>query len=298
MLVIMPGFGKPLLEEKFDSLLHNIKSIPKDSDYIIFQYSDIPEHLLATLPSNVKLVRNSEGFAHRFLSLYKEDYVNKNGYSHVLLLLDDIKLHSWIPDETIQPTEYEIFSPTVSEYIMTPWKYMIHSKNDLPNQVFTSDFLELFAFYMTSKTFMHYCTFLSKKNPWGWGVDLIKREHMHLHPVLFNDWKMDHWKLGTSTPVYTTEDPTNDYLMSYGTTFDECVKREFYRENYDLLDMEMRNKPAGKLNYFEIGITKYPNKKARSRNLAKTLVISCFVPLAGTILLGGLYFFFKGKKAE
>jgi hypothetical protein len=256
ILVIMPGMGNPMIEEKIDSLLDNIRVLPVDTEYLIFQYSVIPEELIAKLPmERIKFILDqdkSNGFAHRFLSLSESDYVVKNGYSHVLLLLDDIRMHSWMPgDLNIHPTEHEIFSPVLSEYNMTPWKFMCGTKNDEAGLVFTSDFLELFAFYMQAKTFMHYCKFLWKPNPWGWGVDLIKREHMHVHPVLFNDWKMDHWKLGTSTPKYISEDPTGDYLKMYGLTFIGTLPRETYREIYDLADFEMRSKPAELLSFVE-----------------------------------------------
>jgi hypothetical protein len=239
LLVIIPGLGSPLIERKFESLHTNIKYIPEDADYLIFRYSDIPEELLSTLPANTKVIFDKGGFSNRFLEVANGDYTD--GYSHVFIVLDDITIHSWIPDKTSEPTDYEIFSPTLSMSNMTMHQYLVHNDQELTTDVYTGDFLELFAYYMTVTAFKKYSEFLTNENPWGWGVDLIIREHVDLHPVIFNGWTMDHWKPGTTTPA--NGDPCNDYLRKFDTSFAECSKRFNERVEYDMANFEIRALP-------------------------------------------------------
>jgi hypothetical protein len=246
LLVIVPGLGEPLINRKVESLQRNMQLIPSTAEYLIFYYSPLPSDLLANLPRKVTLVYNNEGFAHRFLDYATSDYVKNGGFSHILIILDDITLHSWIPLKHIEPTDYEIFSPVLSKSNMTLWQYMIHDDQTSPNQVYTNDFLELFAYYMTVNAFCQYWKFFSKISPWTWGMDLIIRSHMDLHPVLINDWKMDHWKPGTTTPrIYDSWDPCNDYLKLYGTSFEECRERDLMRRSYDIYNLNYRqHKPS------------------------------------------------------
>jgi hypothetical protein len=245
LLVFIPGFGKPLIPEKLECLRNNISKLPSDADYWIFNYSDIPQ--TTEFPSNVKWIPNKGSIADRFLDYGNTDELKALGYTHIFIVLDDVRLNSWIIPE-VEPTDFEIFSPVhsstsnVNRFLHSD---EIHNPDLSPMSVFSVQRLELFAYYMTINGFGHYLKFITRDNPWTWGMDFIIQRCVRMHPVVFNDWIFTHWKSGSSTPSTDKgRKQFREYLKLHGTTKEYEKQRKVSRSVYDLTNFEIRNKPA------------------------------------------------------
>ncbi len=213
LLVVIPGFGDPEWDRKVDVLYQNMAILEKpwvwSVDYVICQYTPetvrrLPDEL-RTRP-NVRVIDCSKDdvpvLGNNLLKYVPPGYVESKGYTHVMLLLDDILLDkATVNLEDIkklqEAAKLDVVSPALKKEGMSYWTYMAtpHARDPRVNKdpiLRIMNRCELFCYFMTPDAYQRYYGFIHPKNPWLWGMDMMLRTHMEFRVGIIHPMKMLH----------------------------------------------------------------------------------------------------------
>jgi hypothetical protein len=201
LLVVVPGFGKPQLDNKKQWLHENMALIKNTFtgriDLRIFNYEKEPLNLNIT---GINITEHIEpGYLGEFIYKYVQpDSVLK--YDYILILLDDIQL---LPPTDIDSMihqyntgGYNILSPSLSrcsQYITH--KHMATQSN---NTVRNVKWVELFCYLMDKESYIKYHSLFDKNTRWMWGIDSCGLPFIGLVCGLHDGITMRHNILGKS----------------------------------------------------------------------------------------------------
>lgn len=212
LIVIIPGFGEPHLDQKIEILHQNIRILSnhpwKSLSIHVFVYTPnesletTTAQLLTQLPSNVyfhKGPRFDHGIVGEFIKLTK-DVIAFENTSHVLILLDDVELKEpWNWKRLLFYQSFfdiDILSPTLTLDSAYVFPYMLHEIVPEKNNSilkFTSA-CELFCMLMRKDAFEKYRAAIDTDvNPWLWGLDLVLFKYLKFKVALANAFTMKHY---------------------------------------------------------------------------------------------------------
>jgi hypothetical protein len=197
ILVVIPGFGQPHVENKLKVLKGNLNLICQTNaslgqtnaslDLILFHYSiddnlNVSDHLEDQKERFGKItIINEKGILGQFIYKYLKQELIEN-YDYVFMILDDIVLQpNFNLDQMIQiyqEHQFSLLSPSLTPGSRTCHRDMISLKNNKGGRVVTV--VEFFCYLMSGKKFIEYQALFTTDTVWCWGLPRV------LHPI---GWK-------------------------------------------------------------------------------------------------------------
>lgn len=197
LLVIVPGFGVPYLDEKKRFLRHNITVIRSTFEgrivVRIFNYSHSTHGLVGLEMEGVEIVETAEaGIIGQFMYRHLPAAVVCSEFDHIMLMLDDITLD---PQTNITDliqyqlhANYDVLSPSLTPHSMLSHGIMVQ-RFDMAGCTRRTNFLELFLYLMTPAAYEKYLSLFDDDTAWTWGLDLC------LHVQGFRLGIVDRWPI-------------------------------------------------------------------------------------------------------
>jgi hypothetical protein len=243
LFVIVPGFGKPYIENKKEFLSQNVMQVlskyPGTVNVLVCVYD--AEEFQSLKPMAYNNVSVSFIGQTGIVSQYLIDFavpgrLRAEGYKHVMILLDDIVLHpeTWHWGEILQYIKdfsLDIVSPTLTPASISQHPYMF-SEKDLSLRIATV--CEMFCYLFSSvEAYEKYYSYLDRNNPWNWGLDLMLWKWFGLRVGLLDETLMTHTISSGGGMIYGLGDPNQmmcQYLAKYGLTWEDlrCQKDRLY----------------------------------------------------------------------
>jgi hypothetical protein len=201
ILVCWTGLGEGNLAEKEQWIAENLQIIEATKgdnvvEYLAFSYNN----KVVKLPDLIKVIyRKGIVFQYMFEELIPEQLREK--YDYVLLLLDDINLHtSFSLDEYIQiykRNNLNVLQCALDARTKLSHKWMLVDPLREIGRV--TNMAEYFIYLMDMDSYeKYYKTFLSKYTFWGWGIDLNLWNVGKLRVGILDKWPIWHRILGSS----------------------------------------------------------------------------------------------------
>lgn len=182
ILWIVPGFGKPNLEEKERIVENNKLMVGNDYsiDMEVYKYTD-----------------DKPGIVGQFLKTFCSP-ARVNQYDCVMLSLDDIEFTKPVPWEFIMENlkKYDIISPSLEEDSFTTFPHM--KNNRIPDEISKTSCAEFFCYFMTPKAYATWWGYIRDYNPWLWGMELCSTKVMNLTVGIMKNYQIKHWFHGGS----------------------------------------------------------------------------------------------------
>ena len=176
LLVIIPGFGgsKEHIELKKKLIFKNLELIRKTYngilDVIIFCYSNQSVEL------NIKDINIKEIFESGIIGQFIYKYIKQTivkKYNNLIIMLDDIELNinTNINKLINLQNKYnvDIISPSLSRDSEYSHDFML--QDTVNNKIRDVNFMELFFYLFTQKSFLKWFELLDEKCAWLWGID-------------------------------------------------------------------------------------------------------------------------------
>lgn len=249
LFVIVPGFGRPHTLEKVRILESNIQYIRKypwarlhfricvyDPEAFLYVPSSLRED-----PSMEWIVR--QGIVGEFLHTCAPPSVT-SAFDFVLILLDDIELHSNVDFARILRYHnmfgFDIYSPTLTSGSKYQFEYML-SRPESSASLMVVSACEAFCYFMSSASYAKYYEHINPHaNPWLWGMDMCLSKCIGLRPCLLNHMMMTHYYKNECYQLRPDQDPVQGYnyvLERYGVTTQELANQLAVR--YSIVDHEL-----------------------------------------------------------
>lgn len=219
--VIIPGYGGPQHELKRRLIASNIKKLKTSGIFgrvitRVMQY-DPAAPVLEEIDEQYHMDGSKVG---TFLHDKCKNAGDDDDVDYVMLLLDDVELMDTLNiQELVKGLDYcDIVSPSLTEKGV--YEYMVGSGT---NSIKITRACELFCYLMTPAAYRTWHSFLSPKNPWCWGMDLILWDIMNLRVGIFQNQHMRHHLHGVSyvPGIDMPMTQCKDYLATYGKTVEE-----------------------------------------------------------------------------
>lgn len=240
LYVVIPGFGKPHLQEKiaiFENNMRVLSSYPYEWYLTVCIYDEdlsIREKLqsivMSYLPETHICFIQEKGIVGQFIKKYASpQQLLNNSIQYVMLLLDDVELiaSSWSWNKLIYDYNqqgYDLCSPTMTHDSKYLFSYMLtkHVWNERNiDAIFITSACEFFCYFMNLKTYVRYYNEIQETHPWMWGIDLVLTKHLHLKVAMLNYLQMKHYFQNTSTYSESTLEvfeKMREYLDKYKET--------------------------------------------------------------------------------
>jgi hypothetical protein len=162
------------------------------------------------------------------------EYIQSKGYTHVMLLLDDILLDKLTMcfenvKKLQEAAKLDIVSPALKEERMSYWNYMAtpHGRDPRVNKdpiLRIMNRCELFCYLMTPNAYQRYYQFIHPSNPWLWGMDLMLRTHMEFRVGIIHPMKMMHEPTPHKQERQTERTKEmHDYFAMHSVTHDKLL---------------------------------------------------------------------------
>jgi hypothetical protein len=237
LFVLVPGFGHPHVDLKRHILISNLSllsTFPGKVDVLVCHYStDVDLALPPTSYNNHHLGINiikEPGIVAQFIHRHAEPVaLASQGYTHVMLLLDDVQLNprdfSWPTALTyLHDFHLDVLSPSLthdSKYVF-PWM-LTHIQDGTHLHIVPC--CELFCYLLPMASFARYYAYLDpENNPWNWGLDMMLHKVCDLRVGIANDLTMKHY-LVTQNHGTASSSPTSASASASSThnPFDQVV---------------------------------------------------------------------------
>ena len=234
LCVIIPGFGAPHLDEKIKILNNNLEVLsrfPGSISVRLCVYDMDP-----TLPSRLEELLSFYGVAFQLFQepgvvaqfivrhAHPKSLVDSPTPTHVMILLDDVELHStsWTWANVLYDYEnqcLDIASPTLTDDSKILFPYMQHTVAGL-DLIKISSACELFCYFMRTSVYEKYYAQLSMEHPLLWGIDLVLTKHLGFKVALLNYCEMKHYYQQKQTNESDIEPflQMAKYLSKFGET--------------------------------------------------------------------------------
>lgn len=176
VLVVVPGYGSPNVDEKEEILKHNLSLIEKTKgNYSVFflvrQYDSFMKKI--NFPS-VKTIY-IPGFIGGFLRKYLKP--NSINFEYILIILDDVVLHpSFSLEKFIEyykKYHFDILSTSIEERQCDQHVMWTMKRNIGKNVIRVVNFIELFCYLMDKKAYERYHSLIKDYSELMWGIDCI-----------------------------------------------------------------------------------------------------------------------------
>lgn len=249
LFVIVPGFGRPHLAEKFDILRNNlqvIQSYPWSKLKIRVCVYD-PD-AIASLPEDLRNHPDIEWIVEPGIV---GQYIKRNahpetvaGYTYMLIVLDDIKLHNNVSFDTLLRYDamfrFDIYSPSMCSESKYQFEYML-SKPAMISHILATTACEAFCYFMPLASFTKYYEHIEPdKNPWLWGMDMCILKCIGLRPAILNHMVMTHYYKNECYALRADKDPVEGYnyvMEKYGVSTAELSEQKAVL--YHIIDTEL-----------------------------------------------------------
>lgn len=220
LFVIIPGFGLPQIELKFDILRNNLKRIKAYPwkqlriHICIYDDTDIPYDILKENPE-IDISRHP-GIVGDFLIQHANPEAIHD-FSHILILLDDIAL---VPNVNFRRMLYlqeffrlDILSPSLTLDSHSVYQYMLTSDDHFEFKI--SPTCEMFCYFMPYESYKKYYPHIDPQNPWMWGLDLVLERQIGMKVAIMNVMNMKHFLKSTCYSLHPDKDPVQgmEYVL-------------------------------------------------------------------------------------
>lgn len=214
LFVLVTGFGEPYWDHKVSILTENLRKIteyPWDHLHVrVCQYENpesqkhrIPEELVSKY--NLEVLY-SPGIVGDFIRLHGNPR-DLQGYTHVLLLLDDVEIISVDFEQALayqRDLSLDLLSLSMTRDSKCVNPYMLQQPN-VGLRVTTA--CEYFWYLFPMSGYVKYYPHVYPDNPWMWGLDLVLHKHLKLNVGILGRMTMRHWYSGTSYSRRPDKDP-------------------------------------------------------------------------------------------
>lgn len=238
LFVIVPGFGRPHIEEKIRILQNNIARIKTHT------WSKLVIKVCIYDPEAIKYIP-SELWNDTFIQWVSEpgivaQYIHRHAnpsetgmFDYVMFLLDDIELTDSVRfDRMINYVNmfgFDIVSPTLSLCSKYQFEYM-RTKPDMIFDILVTSACEAFCYFMPSKSFARYYTHIEpERNPWMWGMDMCIYKSIGMKTAILNKMVMIHHYKNECYVMHPDVNPCDGYnviLEKYGVTSTELADQK------------------------------------------------------------------------
>lgn len=223
--IIIPGFGKPCLDDKIAILKNNLEVIARtapldaklDVHLHVYDDSTMPVGEYA-LPFHV---HRKAGIVGNFIEQHAKDPTIHES-EKVMMILDDVELNeSFNLREAIRIQEnmfFDIISPTLTQDSPTFYDYMRTCHTNTPVVHITSA-CEMFCYVMPTNSFLKWAQHLDPRNPWLWGMDLLLTRKFDLRVGMLPSMTVTHYFQSLSYDAHPHIKPFecfHAYLRKYG----------------------------------------------------------------------------------
>jgi hypothetical protein len=246
LFVLIPGMGDPHWAEKSAILARNMAVIRRGP------WKDVEVHACVYTPGRRLEVERvvahyGPGIVGDFLLRHcRPDDLQEKGFTHVLLLLDDVELQDDVDWcrllRLYDDLALDIASPSMTPDSKVQYDYMV-TKAKAPHGSNADAFLvnacEMFCYLMDLNGLRRYYRLLDADNPWLWGIDLVLVKHGRLRVALMNKMTMRHHYKGEGYALAPHRNPHADlvkYLEKYGETTATMARLRPYRTLIVLVD--------------------------------------------------------------
>ena len=226
VLVIVPGFGSPNVEQKRRIITSNLDLI-KSTSPSTWTF-EVHVHIYDQSPP----IPNAENhYAPGIVGQFIKKHMPLSGheslaYDAILIFLDDVELQpSFNMYEAINIQKelgIDIISPTLTADSPTPYPYMRqHYTNYDKTSIRVTFGCEMFCYLMTPAAFATWTSHLDPENPWLWGMDLLLtlKFNMKVAMLPFMTAKHHFQSLSYSSfPHMNPYDQCTKYLAKYDVT--------------------------------------------------------------------------------
>jgi len=224
VLVIVPGFGSPNVEQKRRIITSNLDLI-KSTSPSTWTF-DVHVHIYDQSPS-IPNAKNhyAPGIVGEFIGKHRHESL---AYNAILIFLDDVELQpSFNMHEAISIQKehaIDIISPTLTADSPTPYPYMRQNYKECdvsPPSIRLTFGCEMFCYLMTPTAFATWASHLDQENPWLWGMDLLVTLKFNLKVAMlpFMTAKHHFQSLSYSSfPHINPYDQCTKYLAKYNVT--------------------------------------------------------------------------------
>jgi hypothetical protein len=211
LFVLVSGFGGPHWEHKISILENNLRKItahPWQRIHVrICQYDShkIPERLVRQY--NLDIIYGP-GIVGDFIRLHaRPDSRDLQGFTHVLLFLDDVEIQDDIDFEKLltyqRDLSLDITSLSLTHDSQCIHKYMLQQEVD----VRVTTVCEYFWYLFPMSGYVKYYPHVSQDNPWMWGLDLVLHKYLNLNVGILGKMTMRHWYMSTGYSLRPDVDP-------------------------------------------------------------------------------------------
>lgn len=220
---IIPGFGAPHLEEKFDFLQHNLSIFEKSKcrvDVALFYYSieinsnDRFEGIKSRYTNGIITITREQGILGEFICKYiTNDFVKD--YDYIALLLDDILLQTNVDVDKMIDI-YEKQSINIISPSLHPQSKVSHDKmrHDAANKIGRYlNILEFFFYIMSRDNYVEYRSVFTDKMKWMWGLPRIFHTRGWRLAILDNMTMIHHYVGSSAAGRYELEDLCRRYKL-------------------------------------------------------------------------------------
>ena len=200
ILLVISGFGPPILEDKIKYLEHNLDILEKtrdgaEIDVKVFCYTDQKVVINSPFPIDIVYEKGIIGqFLYRHITPSSVET-----YDYIIISMDDI----WLNQEFIlsdfineRRFKWDILSPCLEDDTLHRHKHML--KNNRTGTIFHEG-LELFFYIMPRESYIQYWDVFidDPKSVWLWNVDCFLGRK-GFRPYINCDVTMKHLHLGSS----------------------------------------------------------------------------------------------------
>lgn len=248
LFVIVPGFGRPHIEEKIRILQNNIERIKtypwsKLVIKVCIYDQEAPNYIPSELLNNNSIQWISEkGIVAQYIHRHATPD-ETNAFDYVMFLLDDIELTESVRFNQMinygRMFNFDIISPVLSLDSKYQFEYMLTKPNSTVDIMVTSA-CEAFCYFMPSSSYAKYYTHLEpERNPWMWGMDMGIYKCIGMKTGLMNKMIMIHHYKNECYFMHPDINPCDGYnivLEKYGVSSEELADQKAVL--YYILDSE------------------------------------------------------------
>jgi hypothetical protein len=219
LFVILPGFGHPHADLKQHILASNLPlllAFPGSVDIFLCQYSQDIDLQLHTHPSIT--VIKEPGIVAQFIHRHADPAVLvSQGYTHVMILLDDVQLNprdfSWPTALTyLRDFHLDVLSPSLTQDSKYVFPWMLEQCHE-GTHLRIVPCCEMFCYLFPMASYARYYTYLDpESNPWNWGLDMMLHKVCRLTVGIANDLTMKHYLV---TQNHNTVSSPYDQVVTY-----------------------------------------------------------------------------------
>jgi hypothetical protein len=202
LFVLIPGFGEPHWDEKCAILDKNLAVIRRGPWQTVETHVCVYTTTGRRLDHVERIVPHyAPGIVGKFMLEHAHpDALQAKGFTHLLLLLDDVELQDdvdWARALRLyDDLTLDVVSPCLTTDSQVQYPYMVTKAATSNADAFLVNACEMFCYLMDMHGLRRYYRLLDPENPWLWGIDLILVKHGKLRVALLNRMTAKHWYKG------------------------------------------------------------------------------------------------------